>query len=75
MVKLRIKMGRNLFKEVEVRPSDHLFILKDKLDITDKNVKFLFNGATYPIASILRFEEIGLNSDTSIILLNRKLAG
>ena len=67
MVKLRIKMRTNLVKDVEVRPDDHLYVLLDKLDITDKHVKILFNGATYPIASILRFEEIGINSDCNII--------
>ena len=75
MVKLRIKMGTNLSKTVEVRPYDHLYVLLDKLDITDKSVKILFNGETYPIASILKFEEIGINSDCNIILMNRAIAG
>ena len=75
MVKLRIKMGTNLVKDVEVHVDDPLYILLDKLDITDKHVKFLFNRATYPIASILTFGEIGINSDCTIILINRAIAG
>ena len=75
MVKLVCKISRNSTEVVEVRPEDPLYVLLDKLNINDKNCKFLFRGVAYPIASILRFEEIGLNSDSHIVILSQALAG
>ena len=74
MIKLRCKLGTNI-QIVEVQPRDKLYILLEKLSITDKNTKFLFKGQSYNMASILTFQEIGLIHDESIFIYNQGISG
>jgi hypothetical protein len=62
-------------KEVEVNPDDPFHILMNKLGITDKNTKFLYNGIAYSIGSIQTFREIGLINDSRITFSNQAIAG
>ena len=74
-MKITCKLGTNRTKVVEVSPNDPLYILLEKLQITDKNTKFIFNGATYSICSIFTFKEIGINSDSRISINNQAISG
>lgn len=75
MVKLRCKLGTNNIKVVEVDPSDPLYVLLQKLKISDKHSKFLFKGVPYSMGSIQTFEEIGLTFDTGINITSPAIAG
>ena len=75
MVKITCKMGIKNLKIVEVQISDPIYVLLDKLNITDKTTKFIFSGKAYNIASILTFQEIGLTTDTIININNEDIAG
>ena len=75
MVKLICKLGVGDKKVVEVNPSDPLYIPFQKLKISDKQFKFLFNGKAYSMASIQTFEEIGLTFNTRIDFLNKAVSG
>ena len=71
MVKLACKFGMNkVVKQVDINPSDKIDVLLEKLNITGKNTKFIYNGRTYSIGSIMTFEEIGLVSDSAIFINN-----
>ncbi len=74
-MRLTCKMGSRNVKVVEVQPNDALFTLLCKLNISDKNTKFLFNGITYSMGSIQTFQEIGLTSDARITVNNQAIAG
>ena len=65
-MKITCKLGTNRTKVVEVSPNDPLYILLEKLKIYDKRTKIVFNGATYSIACIFTFKEIGIYSDSRI---------
>ena len=41
-MKITFKLSKGNIKVVEVSPSDPLYILLDKLNITDKATKFVF---------------------------------
>ena len=62
-------------KTVSVDISDPIYILLDKLNINDKNTKFVFKQKMYTLASILTFEEIGLTEDSSIHKYHQAIAG
>jgi len=68
-------MGTKNIKVVEVQPDDYLYILLKKLNISDKNTKFIFNGVTYSMGSIQTFREIGLTRDARIAVNNQAIAG
>lgn len=72
---LTCKFGTNSLKKVEVNPSDKIFILIEKLGLSDKKSKFIFKGETYQVASILTFEDIGLKSDCRLNIINAVIAG
>ena len=74
-MRLTFKTGTRDKKVIEVQPSDRLFILLEKLHITDKNTFFIFNGLSYSMASIQTFQEIGLTSDQMIAVNNQAIAG
>ena len=74
-MKLKCKIGASTIKVINVDPSDNLFILLYKLKISDKNTKFVFNGTTYSMGSILTFEEIGLTYDARIAVNTQAIAG
>ena len=75
MVKITCKIDFRNTKVVDVRVSDPLFVLLNKLNISDKKTKFVFEGKEYRMASILIFEEIGLTSDSRISINNPAIAG
>ena len=74
-MKITFKLSKGNIKVVEVSLNDPLYILLDKLNITDKATKFVFEGVTYCIASIQTFQEIGLTYDTRIFVSNQAIAG
>ena len=60
MVKLTCKRGTEDIEIIEVKITDPLTILKEKLDIRDNKTKFIFKGVTYMVDCNLTFKEIGL---------------
>lgn len=74
-MKLTCKYGTNITKVVEVKPTDPLYILLEKLKISDKSSKFIYNGITRDIASILTFQDIGLTSDVRLAIINQGISG
>lgn len=74
-MRLTCKLGTKNIKVVEVQPNEALYILLNKLNISDKNTKFIFNGIAYQMASIQTFAEIGLTCDTRIAVNNQAIAG
>lgn len=74
-MRLTCKMGSRNVKVVDVQLSDPLFVLLTKLNIQDKNTKFIFNGITYSMGSIQTFKEIGLMNDERITINNQAIAG
>ena len=74
MVTLTCLLGGDI-QIVEVKITDPLSILKEKLDITDKKTKFIFKGVTYMVDSNLNFKDIGLTSSTSLFFNNPALSG
>jgi len=73
-MRITCKLGSGNFKVVEVSPDDRLYILIKKLNICDKNTKFLFNGVTYSMGSIQTFREIGIMQDCRIIVYNQAIS-
>ena len=74
MIRIIVKSVINT-KTVFVNPSDYLYILLEKLGITDKNKKFIYKGETYCIGTIITFEEIGIVNDAIIFLINEAISG
>ena len=74
-MRLTCKLGTKNIKVVEVQPNEEIHVLLNKLNISDKRTKFIFNGITYSMASILTFAEIGLTCDARIALNNQAIAG
>ena len=62
-------------KVVEVSPDDHLYVLLNKLNITDKTTKFIFKGMAYGMGSIETFREIGLTYDAIIVVSRQAISG
>jgi hypothetical protein len=75
IIKLTCKLGTRNIKIVSVDTSSPIYVLFEKLKISDKNAKFIFNGSTYCIGSAFTFEEIGLNKDYRIIISNQAISG
>ena len=69
-MRITCKLGRGNIKVVEVSPNDPLYILLDKLNITDKATKIIFNAMTYCVDSVVTFQEIGLTCDDRISLIS-----
>ena len=59
------------YKTIEVTRDDTLNILLKKLNISDKNTKFIFKGETYSIASTLTFKEIGMFDNCQIFIISQ----
>ena len=62
-------------KIVEVQPHKPVNTLFPKLNIADKNIRFLFHGRTYGIWSFETFKEIGMKDGDRIVLLPLVMAG
>ena len=69
MINLVCKLGTSTTKKLKVNKSDRLYTLLDKLDIHEKNARFIFDGKTYHIASDETFSDIGLIYDYARILV------
>ena len=54
---------------IEVSPNDYLYVLLDKLNITDKKTKFMYNDKSYEMASFETFQEINLTRDNTQIFI------
>lgn len=74
-MRLTCKLGTKNIKVVEVQPHEALYILLNKLGISDKDTKFIFKGKTYSMGSIKTFAEIGLTSDSKIFVYNQGIPG
>lgn len=74
-MKLTCKLGTHNIRVVEVKPSDPLYVLLNKLKLTDKGTKFIFKGITHSMSSIETFQEIGLTYDTRITVNNQGISG
>jgi hypothetical protein len=74
-MKLTCKFGTDNLKKIDVQPSDQICILIEKLNLKDKKSKFIFQGETYQVATILTFKEIGLVDDYRINIINAAIAG
>lgn len=68
MIKLTCNLGNDIIQIIEVKVTEPLTILKEKLDIQNDNTKFIYNGMTYSINCNLNFKDIGLTSDSYIFL-------
>ena len=74
-MRITCKFGNRNIKVVEVSPDDPLHILLKKLNICDKNTKFIFDGVTYIMGSIQTFREIGIMQDCGIAVYNQAFSG
>ena len=74
-IKLICQFGTNKREIVFVDPEESLYVLLKKLNIVDKNTKFIFQGTAYSLSSILTFREIGLTHEAKIYILNQAIAG
>lgn len=72
---LTCRFGTDDIQTVEVKKTDPICILRDKLDISNTGIiKFIFNGVTYMVDTNLKFESIGLTSDTNLVFIDPALA-
>ena len=69
-MKIKFRFNSDLIKEVEVNPNDNINILLNKLDINDRNIKFLFNGIIFSTNSNEKFSDIGITNDTEVVVIN-----
>jgi len=67
--------GTDNIETVEVNKTDQVIVLKDLLNITDDETKFIYNQKTYMISSILTFEKIGLTSNAELVFNNQAISG
>ena len=74
-MRIRCRLGTKNNKIIEVSPDDPLYILLEKLNISDKTTKFIFRGETYGIATNFTFREIGINTDCDIFFGNPGISG
>ena len=75
-INLYCKMGMNNTKIIQVETGNYLYILFRKLNIKDtKRPIFIFKGLSYKLYSEFTFEQIGLTSDSKIIIMNQAFAG
>ena len=72
-MKIKFRFNSDLIKEVEVNPNDNINILLNKLDINDRNIKFLFHGKIFSTNSNEKFSDIGITNDTEVAVINQFL--
>lgn len=65
----------NIIKIIEIVDNEPLSILKQKLDIKDNYIKFIFKGITYSISSNSKFKDIGITENTKLIFICSAIAG
>ena len=64
-----------IIKNIEIVDNEPLSILKQKLDIKDNNIKFIFKGMSYSISSNSKFKDIGIAENTKLIFICSAIAG
>jgi len=64
-----------IIKNIEIVDNEPLSILKQKLDIKDNNIKFIFKGMSYSISSNSKFKDIGITENTKLIFIFSAIAG
>jgi hypothetical protein len=69
---LYCKIGTGKTKIVEVDTSSPIYVLLEKLKISDKKTKFTFQGQTYCLGMSLTFEDIGLVNDNCKLFFNNQ---
>jgi len=74
-IKITCRFGTHNERIISVFPDDHLCILLDKLKLKDRKSKFIFNGQTFDVASILKFSEIEIKGNCKISIINQAIAG
>lgn len=74
-MRLNCKMSTSNTKLVNVEPSDKLKVLLEKLNITDKKTKFIYNGETYSVSQDMTFEEIGMVDNSQVYVNNQGISG
>ena len=65
----------NIIKIIEIVDNEPLSILKQKLDIKDNYIKFIFRGITYSISSNSKFKDIGITENTKLTFIFSAIAG
>ena len=75
MVIITWLLGSNGIKIVSVNIYDPIYVLLEKLNISDKKANFIFKGQTYSLASNLTIQEIGLINDTNIFINKPAISG
>lgn len=64
-----------IIKNIEIVDNEPLSILKQKLDIKDNNIKFIFKGMSYSISSNSKFKDIGITENTKLTFIFSAIAG
>jgi len=64
-----------LYIKVELSLDDPLNILFDKLNITEKNTKLLYESHAYRIDNIITFREIGLKNNAEVMITTQLIFG
>ena len=64
-----------IIKNIEIVDNEPLSILKQKLDIKDNNIKFIFKGMSYCISSNSKFKDIGITKNTKLSFICSAIAG
>lgn len=74
-IKITCRFGTHNERIISVSPEDQLSILLQKLKLKDRKSKFIFNGQTFDVASILTFNEIEIKGNCKISIINQAIAG
>jgi len=64
-----------IIKNIEIVDNEPLSILKQKLDIKDNYIKFIFKGITYSISSNSKFKDKGITENTKLTFIFSAIAG
>lgn len=74
-MKIKCIVGKKDIRMVTVNGSDPISVLLDKLSLSDKKTKFVYNGQTHQIYSNLTFDDIGMKDGARIIFIYQALSG
>ena len=65
----------NIIKIIEIVDNEPLSILKQKLNLKNNYIKFIFKGITYSISSNSKFKDIGITENTKLTFIFSAIAG
>ena len=74
-MRILCRFPANNTRLVEVEPNDYLKVLLEKLSITDKKTKFIYNGETYSLSQEMTFAEIGMVDNAQVYVNNQGISG